>query len=305
MQNKFKIITDMTGDLPVDLMASNEIDIISMPFTVLGKEYDRDNAPEHKVFYEMLSKGSHPYTSQINVQDAIEIFTKNLEAGYDVLYLTFSSGMSGTYEVAVNQIQKTLQDKYPDRKIIICDSLSGAGGLGLLVYYAHKLQKEGKTIEEIKDFVEIEKHNVMHCFIVQDLMYLSKGGRIRRRDALLGSTLNIKPILSLSSQGKIIVQTKVRGLKKLKKEFLKIITESYSKKKNDFLFFSDGNATEVINDLTTELKAVEPSIKSEITNLSYLVGSHTGNGSFGLFFLTDEPKRKKTLLAELSQMLDR
>ena len=135
MDNKFAIITDMACDMPESFFKENDIDVASMPFRINGKEYGRDNAMPHDEFYDLIRAGGVPTTSQTDMADAAELFEKHLSKGEDVLYISFSGGVSGSFNNVSNIVRGEMKEKYPDRKIIVIDTLSGAAGQGLMTYY--------------------------------------------------------------------------------------------------------------------------------------------------------------------------
>lgn len=208
----FEIVTDNTADLYEGYYEQNPARRLPFSFTLEDRFYERDDEYPIELFYEKLKAGKLVRTSQINPHDAEVEFEKVLQEGKDVLYIGFSSGMSGSFD-NISYIAKGLRIKYPERKIIVVDTLSGAGGEGLLFYYARKMQQEGKSMEEIAEWVENNKLNTHHCFIVSDLINLRNSGRISTLAALFGMIVHINPVLELTREGKIGIVTKSIGRK--------------------------------------------------------------------------------------------
>ena len=194
---KFVITTDYTCDIYPEFFEENNIVRVVMPITIDGEEYDLENTKiTSKDLYDKMRAGSSCKTSQANQFDAITKFNDLLNEGYDILHLCFSSGVSCTFEnftPTVNELSK----KFPDKKIMVVDTLSGSGALGLLLSDCIKLQKGGITIEEVYSYCEENKLCYSHYYIVQDLTHLKKGGRINAIEATIGTILGIKPVLSL------------------------------------------------------------------------------------------------------------
>ena len=222
MMNEYVIFTDATIDLPRDLVEQTKLEVIPMEFDLDEKSYKfggTGSELDTASFYQALRKGSVARTSQITPTTFIDYFKPVLEEGKDILYLAFSSGLSGTYDSSRIAIAE-LQEEYPDRKIISVDTLCAASGEGLLVYMAGRMRLEGKSIDEVAAYVEEKKMNVCHLISVDDLNHLKRGGRISATSATLGMALNIKPMLKVDENGKLVVTDKVRGKKKIEASFL-------------------------------------------------------------------------------------
>lgn len=288
----YVITTDMTADMADDFMKNNNIDIISMPYTIDGIEYGRDNSQPYHEFYDNMRKGAMATTSQVDLFDAENIFEKHLKNGEDILHISFSSGMSGSYD-NLQIIAKDLLEKYPERKIVIIDSLSGAGGEGLIVYYAFKKKQEGATLKELADWCEENKLNFRHYFIVEDLDHLKRGGRITKIEALLGKIMNIKPILDLSYSGKITPIQKAMGKNKAISTMIDHLKKKIILEKNDFVLVSHGDCIEEAQSMGQKIKAALNNIAVKYCYVNYLVGSHAGPNSLAIFFFGE--KRKKLL----------
>ncbi len=211
----YEIVTDSSANLTEELIEEYGIHIISLFFILDGKEYSsyiKGEKTDISQFYHMMRDGKVMTTSTINMSACEEVFESILSKGKDVLYLGFSSALSGTYNTA-SITAKKLKEKYPDRKIYSIDTLSASMGEGLLVYHAAKKREEGKSIDDVKDWVLQNRLNLCHWFTVDDLFFLKRGGRISATTAIVGTALSIKPILHVDDEGKLVPVGKVRGIK--------------------------------------------------------------------------------------------
>ncbi|MEG1509801.1 MAG: DegV family protein [Clostridia bacterium] len=286
--NKFVITTDTTADVYDNYLQENNIEVIPMPYTLDGIEYGIEKIITIQEFYQKMKAGAKTGTSQISQFKAEELFERLLSEGNDILHISFSSGMSGSYENLCT-LRNTLKIKYPDRKIVISDTLSGGGGEGLLVYYANEMKKKGKSIEDIYQWIEDNKMQVHHYFIVEDLDRLCKGGRISKAQAFLGNMLNIRPILELSRKGKITPIFKIRGIKKAVSTMVEMTVSQIDKSKNEFILVGHGDDFEKAKAFGATLgEKLNMPVKYNYVNT--LVGSHAGVGSLVVYFIGTERK---------------
>ena len=284
---EFQLITDSTTDLSRELVAEMDVHVIPMLFTVEDKSYwntvDEKDMSAH-AFYELLRGGKNATTSQVNSEYFKEQARPFLDAGRDVLYLAFSSGLSGTYNAACIGAED-LREEYPDRKIVVVDTLAASMGEGLLVYHAAKLRKEGKTLEEVAKWVEDNRLNLAHWFTVDDLHFLKRGGRVSSTAAVVGSMLSIKPILHVDDEGHLIPMEKVRGRRQSLKALVDHMEKTAIEPENQVVFISHGDVPE-------DCKLVENMVRERLgvqtvytNNIGPVVGSHSGPGTMALFFL--------------------
>lgn len=283
----YEIVTDSSANLTEELIEEYGIHIISLFFIIDSKEYSsykKDEKTDISQFYEMMRSGKTMSTSTINMSVCEEIFESVLSKGKDVLYLGFSSALSGTYNTASIMAEK-LKEKYPDRKIYSVDTLAASMGEGLLVYYAAKLKKEGKSIDEVKDWVLQNRLNLCHWFTVDDLFFLKRGGRISSTTAIVGTALGIKPILHVDDEGKLINVGKVRGRKNSLHELVNEMEKTCINPEEQIVFISHGDCLE-------DAKYVEELIKEKfsihdvvINYVDPVIGAHSGPGTVALFFL--------------------
>ena len=209
------LMSDSTTDLPVDVVRKMGVKIIPFSYSVndITREHYLDERDDVKAFYNDLREGSMPVTSQVNPTQYKEYFEKTVKEGKDIIYICFSSGLSGSYQSAILG-KDMLVEEYPDAHIEIIDSLCASVGEGILLYLAATLKDNGMDMESLAKWIENSKHRIRHWFMVEDLFHLSRGGRLSAVGALVGSALKIKPILTVDEQGKLVVKAKARGTNK-------------------------------------------------------------------------------------------
>lgn len=290
----FEIVTDNTADLFEGYYEENPTKRLPFSFTLEDHFYEHDDEYPIELFYEKLKAGKLCKTSQINPHDAQVVFEQVLSEGKDLLYIGFSSGMSGSYG-NISYIAKGLRIKYPDRKIIVIDSLSGAGGEGLLVYYARKMQQEGKSMEEIAKWVEDNKLNAHHCFIVSDLVNLRNSGRISTLAALFGQIVHINPVLELTQEGKIGIVTKSIGRKKSIAEMLKFFNENYIIDSNDFILVGHTNCPEEAHAFGDKLSELSGGVPVKYGFINRLVSGCAGYNALAVFFMGKPRKDRQRI----------
>ena len=285
--NNYVILTDSSADLTQELY--QEYDIVCMPLTFLldGKSYQ--NLPDESSmrfpdFYAQLRSGKHVTTSAINVETFRRSALPFLESGKDILYLGFSSGLSGTFNaccIAANE----LVEEFPERKIVCVDTLCASMGQGLLVYLTAKKRLEGASFEEAVAFAESNKLNLVHWFTVDDLFFLKRGGRISAATALVGSALGIKPVLHVDNEGHLINVSKARGRKRAILELLARMKETATDPSEQVIFISHGDCAEDAEFLAQNIRN-ELGVKEVIINyVGPVIGAHSGPGTLALFFL--------------------
>lgn len=281
LMSNYVLITDSASDLPFEIAESLEVEILPMKYMVndtpcIDKDFDMEN------FYNLLRGKALSLTSQTNVEEFSSYFSGYLESGKDILYIGFPlslSGMNNSAKIAARE----LSEKYPERKIIVIDSMSASIGQGLLVYYAALKKKSGATINEVADFVEENKLKFCHWFTVDDLYHLKRGGRISQATAVVGSILNVKPLLSMNNEGKLYVFDKIRGKKKvLDLMSLKIENLNSNYKK---VFVGHADCLEDAKYVAEKISAKDSSLDITITHLGPIIGTHTGPGTVALAFV--------------------
>jgi len=292
MNNRYAVVSGATGDLPQHVIEELGLDVIPMNVRVGETDYlyhPDEKALSCKEFYAKLSAGEESVTSQITPIVFKEVFEKYLKEGKDVLYIAFSSGLSGTYNSA-RLVAEDLLEKYPERRIVCIDSLCASIGEGYIVYLAGMLRKEGKSFDEVAEFVKENCTKVCHWFTVDDLLHLKRGGRLSGFEAAVGTALKIKPVLSVDPEGKLTVVAKVRGTKK-GMDYLKerLISDGIDAA-NQTVFIGHADAPEIAEQLKEQLLS-EGLVKDVIiSNVGPIIGTHVGSGMFALVFIGENYK---------------
>ena len=288
--SEYVLITDSSADLSQEMVQELGVTVLPLSFTIQGKTYR--NYPDNRemdlpLFYDMLRAGELATTSAVNVAEYTQAVEPILQEGKDVLILAFSSGLSSTYQASVLAAGE-LREKYPDRKIYTVDTLCASLGQGLLVYLAAQEQRKGKSIEEVRDWAEETKLNLCHQFTVDDLHFLKRGGRISATTAVVGSMLQIKPVLHVDNEGHLINVGKARGrqasLKALVDKMEKTVTEEGRKT----VFISHGDCRK---DAVTVADMVRERFGTQDIRINYVgpvIGAHSGPGTLALFYLGTE-----------------
>lgn len=288
MGTMYKITTDNTADMPYTFYKENDVDFLFLPYTLEGKQYRRKNELPVKEFYSRMRNGSMPTTSQYNVDDACKLWEPYLKQGIDILHIAFSSGLSGSYNSS-RLAAEQLREQYPERKILVVDSLCASMGEGMLLWYGIKLKKEGKSIEEVASWLEHNKLHLCHVFTVADLFHLYRGGRVSKATAILGTMINIKPMLHVDNAGHLINLSKVRGRKRSILKLADMMEERIGtyRDKNPIFMISHGDCEEEAVMLKQEVNKRYPGSEVMINHVGATIGAHSGPGTMALFFLGD------------------
>lgn len=282
----YVLASDATLDLPTDLVEKYNITVVPMAFNLDGKEilhYPDERNITIEEFYSALKQGKMSSTSQINPTTYVEVFSPILERGEDILYVCFSSGLSGTYQSALIAKDMLLED-YPERTIYVVDSLCASAGLGYFVNLVGKKKEEGMSLEELSDWAINNRTRIAHWFTVDDLFHLQKGGRLSMAEAMLGSALKIKPIISLDNEGKLYVENKVRGNKKSVEYMIAKINDTMDEKEHT-VFIGHGDAEERALELKEKLLEKTQADNILITKIGPIIGTHTGPGMLAVLFM--------------------
>lgn len=288
----FVLVTDSSANLPEYLIKKFDIKIISLSFFVDNEEYlsyKEDETTDISKFYKMMRSGKVIKTSLINEDTFIKNFEKYLKEGHDILYIGMTSGISGTYNASV-LASDSLKEMYPDRRIVTIDSLSVSLGLGLLVYYAALLKEKGKSIDEIKEWIEENKLKMRHQFTVEDLMFLKRGGRIPATVAIIGSVLNIKPLLKVDKTGILVNIGKARGRKNSLDKIFETL-ECAEDIENQYIGITHGDCIDDVNYLVNKIKEKYKPKDIIINYVDPVIGAHSGPGTMALFFLAKDKNR--------------
>ena len=283
MAENYVLVTDSACDILPEKLAEWNVTMIPLAFlfTDTGKEQKEHEEPI-KEFFQSMRAGRIAKTSCVNEEAFYNTFTPILEAGQDILYLGFSSGLSATCENG-KKVAKELSAKYPERKIIAIDSLAASAGEGLFVYLGVQNRDAGMTLEENAAALEKEILHVCHWFTVDDLVYLKRGGRVSAATALLGTALNVKPVLHVDNEGHLIKMTQVHGRKKSIRTMAAKLGETILP--DSPIFISHGDCIEDAEMLRDILKNEYGKEVTLITYIGSVIGAHAGPGTLALFFL--------------------
>lgn len=286
-----KILTDSCCDLPENIIKEYSIDVLPIAVIKDEKEYlDKvDIQPED--VYGGMKAGEVYKTAQISPNQFKEQFTKYAEEKQSVLYVAFSSGLSGTYQTSIF-IRDQLKEEYPDLDIEIVDTKAATIGFGLIVYRAAQLAKEGKSREEIIELCNYYANNLVSIFTVDDLEYLYRGGRVTKTAAVIGSLLNVKPILHVDPEGKLAPLEKVRGRAKVLKRMVEMMEEEHdvNSPESKYVTISHGDDLETANKLKAMIEEKFGEKTFIINMIGAAVGSHSGPGTIAFFFIGDKQK---------------
>jgi DegV family protein with EDD domain len=282
----YQIITDATADMCDDMLVGlPQVDIIPMEVVVGETTYLYGKGGNLSVdeFYALLRKGEYAKTSQICPETYRQVFESYLKDGKDVLYLGFSSGMSGTINSA-NLCAKELVDEYPERKIICVDTLCASAGEGFIVREALRKQAEGKDMEEVANWVLENRLKVCHRFTISTFQHLLHGGRISAIAAATGTVLNLKPLLRVDEEGKLKVMEKPRGDKQALKAKLAQMEQGWDPGLGKFVIVGHGDSPEQGHILYEEVRKQFPDAKVYMVNIGPIIGAHTGPGMVALVY---------------------
>ena len=280
----YKIITDSACDLPEDMLQSLDVEKISLSVLFRGESRADTVDTGIKELYDALRGGEIATTAAVNPEGWTRVMEPVVAAGQDVLVLAFSSGLSTTYQSAVIAANE-LTEKYPDRRIYVVDTLCASLGEGLLVWYACRKRDEGMELEALRDWVEENKLHLCHWFTVDDLMFLKRGGRVSATTALVGTMLQIKPVLHVDDEGHLINVSKARGRRASIDALAKKVAELGEGFDNETMFISHGDCREDAEYLASLLKEKHGVKHVHINYVGAVIGSHAGPGVLALFFL--------------------
>lgn len=289
---EFMIVTDSTADLPEEYLKEHDVACMNMCYVMDGVTYGGDTGQDlpWKDFYSRMREGRMATTSQINPEESKSHFERYLSEGNkNILYLAFSSGLSGTYNSARIAAEEVMEE-HPGCKIIVIDSLCASMGEGLFVHRAVMMREAGKSMEETAEWMQAHVQNFIHVFTVDDLNHLYRGGRVSKATAIVGTIAGIKPILHVDEEGHLIPIDKVRGRKK---SLLKLVDHMEShmgsyRDSNDIIFISHGDALEDAQFVADEIKSRFGIENFLIGPIGPTVGTHSGPGTIALFFMGEK-----------------
>lgn len=284
---EYIISTDTSCDFPLEYVKQHQLPLVTLFYSIDGVtgENGCPSSDVLKNFYDKMRAGSMTKTQQASIEDTEKVFREILKEGKDILHIAFSSGLSGTANAA-RLAAENMMEEFPERKIIVIDSLCASLGQGLLVDYALKLQ-QGKTMEETAKWLEDHIQNICHLFTVEDLKYLQRGGRISKTTALVGTMIGIKPVLHVDPEGKLVSISKVRGRKQSIQALVNKMEENIGKYRGEKqpIFISHGDCIEDANYLAELVKERFGYDEFLINDVGPTIGAHSGPGTLALFFM--------------------
>ncbi len=291
--SEYVITCCSTADMNREFFEKNHVPFAMFHYQMDGTDHPDDlyTSISPKEFYKRIADGAQPVTSQVNAEQYCELFEPILKEGKDVLHLTLSSGISGTVNSA-NVAKAQMEEAYPDRRVIVIDTLAASSGYGLVLTAALENQQKGMSLEENAEWIEANKNKAHHWFFSSDLTSFIRGGRISKVSGFFGQALNICPVMNVNSEGKLIPRVKCRGKKAAMKETLRTMKahiqdgEQYS----GHCYMSNSDCYEDARALADMIEDAFPNLKGKVKiyDIGTVIGSHTGPGTVALFFWGDE-----------------
>ena len=280
----FDIVTDSSCDMPKEYYEQNNVECVSLGFTMNNVNYEGEGGEKisHEEFYQKLRDGAMPTTYQVTGEMARSRIEKKLKEGKDVLVITFSSGLSGTagsFIVAA----RDLSAEYPERKIMVVDSLCASMGEGLLLDYVIKKADSGASIEETAAYAEDLKLHICHFFTVDNLFHLKRGGRVSSATAIIGTMLKIKPVMHVDDEGKLVAIGKVMGRKKALHAIVDNLLSVAELGEDDPIFISHGDCRDEVDYVIDLIRAKKPNVRIEVHFVGTVIGTHSGCGTVAIF----------------------
>lgn len=288
--NDFVIVTDSSADLSAELAAALDVEVLPLTFTIQGRtlcNYPDNRDMDPKVFYRLLREGEIATTAAVNAAGYTALLEPLLQAGRDVLVLSFSSGLSATFQSS-QLAARELSEQYPERKLYVVDTLCASLGQGLLVWHAAQQRKAGRSIDEVRDWTEQNKLHLCHWFTVDDLHFLKRGGRVSAATALVGSMLQIKPVLHVDNDGHLINTGKVRGRAASLTALVDHMEKTAVHPEEQTVFISHGDCREDAEKVAADVRKRFGVKEIVINYVGPVIGAHSGPGTLALFFLGTE-----------------
>lgn len=282
-----------TADMPKSFFEERNVAYVCFHFNMDGKDYPDDlgESMPFPEFYKRIEEGAQPTTSQVNVDEFTNFFEPFLKEGKDILHVSLSSGLSGSFNSA-SIAARDLMEKYPERTIKVVDSLGASSGFGVLMTYLADLRDEGKSLTEVYDWAEKNKLRVHHWFFSTDLTSYKRGGRISATSAMVGTLLGICPLLNMDNEGHLIPRKKIRTKKKVIEELVNMMKEHVEDGPDykGYCYISNSACEEDAEKVRDLVEAYCPNLKGKvlINSIGTVIGSNTGPGTVALFFLGDE-----------------
>lgn len=284
--SEYVIVTDSAGDLNQEMVEQAGVEVLPLSFRIRGEaleDYPDKRSMSPKEFYQLLREGENSTTNAVNMSQYVELLTPILESGRDVLILSFSSGLSATCQSSVMAAQE-LGEQFPERKIYVVDTLCASLGQGMLVWYAGRKRQEGMDIDTLRNWCEDNKMKLCHWFTVDDLMYLKRGGRVSAATAVVGTMLQIKPVLHVDNEGHLINMAKARGRKASLDALIQKVVDTAIDPADQVMFISHSDCQEDAEYVANGIQEKCGTREIQISSIGPVIGSHTGPGCVALFF---------------------
>lgn len=278
----YVIVTDSASDLPKEILQEYDIPCLPLYYSIDGVIYGDEKNIEPHEFFELMRKGAMPTTMGCNPEYATEMFRSILNQGKDILHIAFSSALSVSYNSA-RIAAEDLKEEFPDSNIIVIDSKAASLGQGLLVYKAATLKKEGKSLEEVKAWIEENLNHMCHYFTVDDLFHLHRGGRVSKASAIVGTMIQIKPIIHMDDHGELKVIGKERGRKKALTHIVDMAVKQSEGWDNDIVMITHGDCKEDAEFVARQVEKKMGVHNILINCIGTVIGSHTGPGVVAVF----------------------
>jgi len=284
--NDFVIMTDTDSEIPLWLKQENDMPVFEMPYSIDGEEknYDLGENTDFVDFYNRLQAGASVTTSTRSPYDVEMFFREQLKKGTDILYLGFSSQLSAHYSICEGT-KATLQKEFPNQRVVMIDTMRISMPMGLIVMEAVEMKHNGKSMDEIIEWVQINKLRGQGWFTVDDLMYLKRGGRISGTAAMIGTMMEVKPVLTLDDLGRIVVQEKIKGRKKVVRFLETMVEQNIGDVEQSNVCILHANKMEAAKELEEKLKAFGNFKRLWIQDVGPVIGAHTGPGVLAVTFI--------------------
>lgn len=286
---KTVLILDSCTDLPKSFIEAHQLPVVNFTYHFQGSDHPDDfgQTMDYKTFYDAVRKGEMPTTSQVNVDVYLNLFRPYVKEGSALVLLSFSSALSGSYNSAV-LAKDTLLEEFPEADITLIDTKCASMGEGLLAYYALEKLKAGASKEELVQWVEENKLKVNHWFTVEDLNHLKRGGRVSGTAAFIGTLLEIKPVLRVDDEGRLVPALKAKGRKKSIKTLFEKFEAGVVNPEEQIIFISHGDCFADAQGLADMIQAKYPVKDVWINCIGPVIGAHAGPGTIALFFMGDK-----------------
>ena len=287
--DNYIILTDSSCDLPASLAEELGIHVLPLRVNLEGREFHNfldERELDHRAFYKALREGGNASTSAVNPEEFMEVLTPFLEAGRDVLYLAFASALSSTCQNGAIAA-RDLEERFPGRHVLVVDTKCASMGQGLIVYLTGLKAREGASLTEARDYAEKTAPRIAHWFTVDDLFFLKRGGRVSAATAAVGTLLNIKPVLHVDDEGRLISMSKARGRKAAIKAIYDKCAQTADHPENQHIFISHGDCPEDAEYLKKLILDNLHPLDVTVSPIGPVIGAHSGPATLAVFFLGD------------------